>query len=325
MRQNASPGFDPARYAMPAAPTTTVSLTAPDTASGGQRFTASATVRVAADAPPAFDVKPALTAPAGWTVGPASPPSVAKVDGGRAATFTWPVTAPSTVDTAALKVTVAYRQAGRPGSASDERIVGAVPPAPPAGQVAVSSLPFLTATNGWGPVERDTSNGEANAGDGKPMTIGGVAYAKGLGTHAASDVQLYLAGACTRLTASVGVDGETGTGGSVTFSVSADGATKVTTPVVRGGQAAVPIDVDVTGGPGPGPAGRRRRGRQRQRPRGLGAADADLHYAARSVTAGSPRRKKVARTSRRSRHRWYSASPKMIEPTTFATKCHQTR
>ena len=247
VRQNASPGFDPARYAMPAAPTTTVSLTAPDTASGGQRFTASATVRVAADAPPAFDVKPALTAPAGWTVGPASPPSVAKVDGGRAATFTWPVTAPSTVDTSALKVTVAYRQAGRPGSASDERIVGAVPPAPPAGQVAVSSLPFLTATNGWGPVERDTSNGEANAGDGKPMTIGGVAYAKGLGAHAASDVQLYLAGACTRLTASVGVDGETGTGGSVTFSVSADGATKVTTPVVRGGQAAVPIDVDVTG------------------------------------------------------------------------------
>jgi hypothetical protein len=113
--------------------------------------------------------------------------------------------------------------------------------------VAVSSLPFLTATNGWGPVERDTSNGEASAGDGKPMTIGGVSYAKGLGVHAASDVQLYLAGTCTRLTASVGVDGEMGNGGSVTFSVAVDGTTKVTTPVVRGGQAAVPIDVDVTG------------------------------------------------------------------------------
>ncbi|MDS0139563.1 MULTISPECIES: beta-galactosidase [unclassified Amycolatopsis] len=247
VRQNASPGYDPARYAMPPAPTAGVSLTAPDTASGGQAFTASATVRVPAGAPPAFDVKPALTAPAGWTVGAASPPSVPRIDSGKSATFTWAVTPPSTVDTAALKVAVAYRQAGRAGSVTGERIVGAVPPAPPAGQVAVGSLPFLTATNGWGPVERDTSNGEASAGDGKPMTIGGVAYGKGLGAHAASDVQLYLAGACTRLTASVGVDGETGTGGSVSFSVSADGVTKVTTPVVRGGQAAVPVDVDVTG------------------------------------------------------------------------------
>ncbi|WP_370962954.1 beta-galactosidase [Amycolatopsis sp. cg9] len=247
VRPNASPGYDPARYAMPPAPTAGVSLTAPDTASGGQPFTASATVRVPAGAPPAFDVKPALTVPAGWTAGPAAPASAARIDGGGSATFTWTVTPPSTVDTAALKVAVAYRQAGHPGSVTGERIVGAVPPAPPAGQVAASSLPFLTATNGWGPVERDTSNGEASAGDGKPMTIGGVAYAKGLGVHAASDVQLYLAGACTRLTASAGVDGETGTAGSVAFSVSVDGTTRVTTPVVRGGQAAVPVDVDVTG------------------------------------------------------------------------------
>ncbi|MEU4252967.1 beta-galactosidase [Amycolatopsis sp. NPDC026612] len=247
VRQNASPGYDPSRYAMPPAPAAAVSLTAPDTASGGQQFTASATVRVPGGAPPAFDVKPVLTAPAGWTVGAAAPPSVPRIDGGKSATFTWTVTPPSTVDTAALKVAVAYRQAGRPGSVTGERIVGAVPAAPPAGQVAVSSLPFLTATNGWGPVERDTSNGEASAGDGKPMTVGGTAYAKGLGVHAASDVQLYLAGTCTRLTASAGVDGETGTGGSVAFSVSVDGVTRVTTPVVRGGQAAVPIDVDVTG------------------------------------------------------------------------------
>ena len=79
------------------------------------------------------------------------------------------------------------------------------------------------------------------------MTVGGVSYAKGLGVHAPGDVQLYLAGSCTRLTASVGVDGEVGTAGSVTFSVSVDGTTRVTTPVLRGGQAAVPIDVDVTG------------------------------------------------------------------------------
>ncbi len=242
VRQNFSPGYDADRYAFPPAPGGSVSLSVPDTASAGQKFTATATVRVAS---PASNVVPTLTAPPGWTVGPPSPASVGRVD--KTATFTWPVTAPSTMDTSALKVSVAYRQSGRQTQVSDERIVGAVPAAPPAGQVAVSSLPFLTATNGWGPVERDTSNGEAAAGDGKPMTIGGVSYAKGLGVHAASDVQVYLAGACTRLTASAGVDGEVGTGGSVAFSVSVDGTTRVTTPVVRGGQAAVPVDLDVTG------------------------------------------------------------------------------
>jgi hypothetical protein len=113
--------------------------------------------------------------------------------------------------------------------------------------VAVSSLPFLSATNGWGPVERDTSNGEAAAGDGHPITVGGTSYAKGLGTNAVSDVQLYLAGRCTRFTASVGVDAEAGASGTVTFSVVGDGTTLVTTPVLRGGQPATVIDVPVTG------------------------------------------------------------------------------
>ena len=115
-------------------------------------------------------------------------------------------------------------------------------------QVAVGSLPFLPATTGWGPVERDTSNGEADAGDGKPITIAGVQYPKGLGTNAVSDVQFYLAGKCSRFTASVGVDAEAGGSGTVTFTVRIDGTTLVTTPVMHGNQAAATIDVPVTGG-----------------------------------------------------------------------------
>ena len=130
---------------------------------------------------------------------------------------------------------------------SGERIVGAVPPAPPAGEVAVSSLPFLTATNGWGPVERDTSNGEASAGDGRTITLNGTTYASGLGVHANGDVALYLAGHCSRLTAVAGVDDEVGTSGSVAFSVLADGRTLMSTPTLTGASAALPIDVDVTG------------------------------------------------------------------------------
>jgi hypothetical protein len=75
-----------------------------------------------------------------------------------------------------------------------------------------------------------------------------VVYAKGLGTNAVSDVQVYLAGKCTRLTGFVGVDAEAGNNGTVTFSVVVDGKTLVTTPVMKGGQPAASIDVPVTGG-----------------------------------------------------------------------------
>src|SRR5207247_3540203 len=74
-----------------------------------------------------------------------------------------------------------------------------------------SYLPDLAWTqvaNGWGPVEKDRSNGENLAGDGAPLTLNGVTYAKGLGTHAAAEVDYALAGACSLFTASVGVDDE---------------------------------------------------------------------------------------------------------------------
>ena len=46
------------------------------------------------------------------------------------------------------------------------------------------SLTPTTTTNGWGPVEKDMSNGEQAAGDGHPITLRGAVYAKGLGAHA---------------------------------------------------------------------------------------------------------------------------------------------
>ena len=123
----------------------------------------------------------------------------------------------------------------------------AVPPAPGPGTHAVSDLPFLSANNGWGPVERDTSNGEQAGGDGGPITIYGVQYAKGLGTNSPSDVQLYLAGSARDSRRASGVDDETRGGGTVTFSVIADGTTLVTTPVQRARTAATSIDVPVDG------------------------------------------------------------------------------
>jgi hypothetical protein len=111
----------------------------------------------------------------------------------------------------------------------------------------VSDLTLVKAVNGWGPVEKDASNGENAAGDGRPLSIGGTTYAKGLGVHANSKVRVYLGGGCTRFTATAGVDDEVGDNGSVSFQVIADGRTLATTPVLYGSDGGTPVDVDVTG------------------------------------------------------------------------------
>ena len=48
----------------------------------------------------------------------------------------------------------------------------------------LSDLTWTSATNGWGPVEKDKSNGEQAAGDGRTITLNTVTFAKGLGAHA---------------------------------------------------------------------------------------------------------------------------------------------
>src|SRR6185436_14415279 len=101
-------------------------------------------------------------------------------------------------------------------------------------------------TNGFGPVERDTSNGEAAAGDGRPMSIAGMPFAKGLGVHANSSVEFGLAGKCTTFSAYVGADDEVSSA-SVTFEVWVDGQRTFSSPqLVRSGQAAELVEIDVT-------------------------------------------------------------------------------
>jgi alpha-glucosidase len=110
----------------------------------------------------------------------------------------------------------------------------------------VSDLQFVTETNGWGPVERDRSVGESDSGDGNPMTIDGVVYEKGLGTHAPANVTVYLGGRCTTFTALLGLDDEITQPGSVAFQIITDGVTRHDSGVLRPGPAA-PVTVDVTG------------------------------------------------------------------------------
>jgi hypothetical protein len=88
----------------------------------------------------------------------------------------------------------------------------------------VADLAWTSASNGWGPVEKDRSNGETGATDGRTITLNGTTHAKGLGVHASSDVRYDLNGAYSTFISDVGVDDEVGSRGSVVFQVYADGA-----------------------------------------------------------------------------------------------------
>jgi hypothetical protein len=121
----------------------------------------------------------------------------------------------------------------------------AAPEASAVSSFFLSDVNFLgTPTNGWGPVERDTSNGEQAAGDGHTMSINGATFTKGLGAHANSNIAFDLGGNCTSFTASVGHDDESNPG-SVVFEVWLDGVRAYASPVKSQNQAAESVSVDL--------------------------------------------------------------------------------
>jgi len=112
----------------------------------------------------------------------------------------------------------------------------------------LSDIPWTSMINGWGPAERDHSNGELGANDGHQISLGGVTYPKGLGVHADSQLRWQLAGQCSTFSAVIGVDDEVGAAGSVIFQVYVDGALRFMSPVMTGSTPAQSIQVDVSGG-----------------------------------------------------------------------------
>ncbi len=125
---------------------------------------------------------------------------------------------------------------------------------------AAGAMPDLTATtaptNGVWLETLDLSQitqdfGAAHATrsvDNNPLSINGVAYAHGIGSHAMSEFNIDLKGAATRFLADVGVDDEKKTSrASVTFEVYVDGVRKAQTGVMKGGQPAQHLSVDLTG------------------------------------------------------------------------------
>ncbi|UQU67017.1 glycoside hydrolase family 97 catalytic domain-containing protein [Couchioplanes caeruleus] len=207
---------------------------------------------------PITGVRLAPRAPQGWTV---SGPAVTgeRMRGGDSLRGTWTFHAGADVPDgrADLPVAAEFTFTGDPGSPDapgkrpvhvEEAVRALVPPPNPSGDPAVSDLPFLSESNGYGPVERDRSNGEDAAGDGKPLTIRGTVYPKGLGMHAPGEVTIWTGGACTRFSAVVGIDDEVTQSGSVDFQVLGDdGRPLASSGVRRSADPAAPLTADLTG------------------------------------------------------------------------------
>ena len=137
--------------------------------------------------------------------------------------------------------------AGNPATSTDQTFT-----TPTAGGTTTTYIsdmtPTGTPTNGWGPIEKDKTNGENGANDGGPIVIGGQTFTKGLGTHANSDVTYTLPANCTAFTAQVGIDDDVATYlGSALFQV-LNGTTKIYDSGLKtGNDPATAVNVNITG------------------------------------------------------------------------------
>ncbi|MBR1838308.1 MAG: NPCBM/NEW2 domain-containing protein [Bacteroidaceae bacterium] len=113
-------------------------------------------------------------------------------------------------------------------------------------QVAPLSEMDLTKTIcGWGTVQANKSI------DGHTLTLAGVSYANGVGTHADAQIVVKLNGSALRFRCVLGIDDETNGEGEVNYTFTGQGENGLRTTlqagVIKGGATPVDIDLDVNG------------------------------------------------------------------------------
>jgi hypothetical protein len=114
----------------------------------------------------------------------------------------------------------------------------------------LSDQQWDSASSGWGPIERDRSNAESLAGDGRVLTINGQSFIKGLGAHAISEITYSLAGNCSSFNATVGLDDEVdiqNRWGTVSFEVYGDHHKLFDSGIMSGTSPVQNISLDLTG------------------------------------------------------------------------------
>src|ERR1017187_3059859 len=106
----------------------------------------------------------------------------------------------------------------------------------------LSSLDLSPIVQGWGQPQAD------KAVTGKPMSIGGKLFERGLGTHTDSLVRIQLKGGAGKFMAFVGVDDAAiSDQATITFRVIGDGKTLWKSPVMKRGLTACAVDLSVKG------------------------------------------------------------------------------
>jgi hypothetical protein len=101
----------------------------------------------------------------------------------------------------------------------------------------------VLARQSWGALRRDRSVA------GRPLTIAGEVFERGLGTHSASTLVYRTYGVFSRFEAKIGLDDESSRPeepAEVVFSVWGDGRKLWESPTIRGGEGAIAVSVDIT-------------------------------------------------------------------------------
>jgi alpha-galactosidase len=106
----------------------------------------------------------------------------------------------------------------------------------------LDELDLSTTSQGWGTAQNKKSV------EGNPLSVGGVKYDHGIGTHAESTINLRLEGGADKFSATVGIDDEVGTSiGTVTFSVVGDGKVLWQSGLMKTGDTSKSFAVNLTG------------------------------------------------------------------------------
>ncbi|MFF3755150.1 sigma-70 family RNA polymerase sigma factor [Streptomyces sp. NPDC002018] len=119
------------------------------------------------------------------------------------------------------------------------------PPPPPPVEYQVNRLSYDILGDKTGPEVRLVGSTWMWKRSG--VSVGGTRYAHGVTTHGASSVTIDLNRSCSTYAALVGVDDLTRSLGPVRFSLYGDGGRLWRSPVLRGGDRAVPVQVGIAG------------------------------------------------------------------------------